>query len=90
MISLAANYYSGVKKTDSDAFMDFVNKRCVDYLGFTESFVSDGESDALAFTAEKVRVRLMKILSVIEGGFTSAAALSSAMGKSPFLYPKEA
>ena len=81
MISLAANYYSDVKKTDSDAFMDFVNKRCVDYLGFTESFVSDGESDALAFTAEKVRVRLMKILSVIEGGFTSAAALSSAMGK---------
>ena len=81
MISLAANYYSGISKRDSDAFTDFVHKRCVDYLGFTETFVSDDDKDEDAVIAEKVRIRLMRILRLVETEFSSAAALSSASEK---------
>lgn len=77
MLALSNNAYSGVPARDADFFRCYVNRYCVDYLGFTEPFAlrDDTETDVCE-GAERVRARLMKLLSAIDGCFDSARKLA--------------
>ena len=77
MLSLAGNAYSGVTARDADFFRCYVNRYCVDYLGFTEPFPrrDDIEPD-VSDGAERVRERLVDLTKVLDGCFSSATKLA--------------
>lgn len=77
MLALSGNAYTGVTARDADFFRYYVNRYCVDYLGFTEPFIArdDCPIDA-AEGAERTRARLIGLLGTLDGCFASAETLS--------------
>lgn len=78
MLALSVNAYTGITARDADLFRCYVNRYCVDYIGFTREFggFPDCEPDALE-GAERARARLMDVLGSMDGCFSSATAMKT-------------
>ncbi len=80
MIALSRNYYSGLDKTDVDAFINYTLCRCVSYLGFHEQFEPSASIDEeTAERAERARRRIMSLLEVLNRPMPTAKELAAAV-----------